>query len=139
MNVFLRTAIAITAMILIFSLVANFIASFGAFPFADEAGIQLGETTDVLSAITGLNDPNMNALFIGATGLTFIGAVALCYLTKNIVPLGIHIFGVIFWTSWIRMSSILSYGGYIPLELLGIFTIGVMIVFIAAIIGMLAP
>lgn len=128
----------ITLLMLAFSLVANFVGSMGIFPNVASPGVGgINESGDALKTLTGLEDPSMQALFIGVTGLTFIGAVALALLTKTITPIGLHIFGAVFWASWINMLSVLSYGGYIPADFLLVFTVGVMFVFIAAIIGML--
>ena len=132
-----RVCLGFTIMLLAFSLVANFVSALGVFPHTTNIGLDAGDTDDALAELTGLDSPNMQAIFIGVTGLTFIGAVALSVLTKTITPIGLHLFGVVFWTSWIRMSSVLGYGGYIPAELLGVFTIGAMFIFIGAIIGML--
>ena len=122
---------------LTFSLVANFVAGLGIFPNVTDIGMEVDDTESALTALTGLSDPNMNAIWIGITGITFIGVVALAALTQSMTPIGLHLFGLVFWTSWLRMSSILSYGGYIPEEFLIIVTVGVMFVFIAAIIGLI--
>jgi len=136
-STFFSIAITITLVMLVFTLVANFVAGLGVFDEVTGMGTETSNTGGVLQSITGLSDPNMNSIFIGVTGITFLGAVGLCYLTKNITPIGLHLFGTIFWTSWLRLSVILSYGGYVDVELISIFTIGVMFVFIGAIIGML--
>jgi len=138
MNTFFRICVMICLLMLVFSLVANFVAGFDIFPDVGDVGpANINTTSDALGTLTGLSDPNMNALFIGVTGLTFIGAVVLASLTKTITPIGLHIFGLVFWTSWLRMTSIFSYGGYIPQDFILVFTVGVIFVFIAAIIGML--
>jgi len=123
---------------LTFSLVANFVAGLDIFPNVTNIGMEDAESSEsALTALTGLDSPDMNAIWIGVTGLTFFGAVALAALTKSMIPIGLHLFGAVFWTSWIRMSSILSYGSYIPDEFLIVFTVGVLFVFIAAIIGLI--
>jgi len=123
---------------LAFSLIANFVESMGMFPNVDSPGASgIDETNDALGLTTLGDDATMWTIFIGVTGLTFIGAVALAFMTKSITPIGLHIFGAVFWASWINMLSILSYGGYIPGDFLIVFTVGVMFVFIAAIVGML--
>jgi len=123
-------------MLLAFSLVANFVDGLGIFPHTSSIGTEI-TTSNALSQLTGLDNPSMQGIFLGVTGLAFVGVVALCWATKNVVPLGLYLFGVIFWTSWIRMSSVMSYGGYIPAELLAVFTVGAIFLFVGAIIGML--
>ena len=137
MNSFFRICIMFCLLMLTFSLVANFVAGLNIFPNVTDIGMEVDDTESALTTLTGLSDPNMNAIWIGITGITFIGVVALAALTQSMIPIGLHLFGVVFWTSWIRMSSILSYGGYIPEEFLIIVTVGVMFVFIAAIIGLI--
>jgi len=137
MNTFFHACVGFILLMLTFSLVANFVDGIGAFPHSAEIGPDIDSTDSALSTLTGLSSPSMNTIWLGVTGLTFLGAVALCYLTHSIVPIGLHLFSLVFWTSWIRMSSILSYGGYIPDNLILVFTVGVMFVFIAAIVGIL--
>lgn len=132
-----KICIGFTLFLLAFSLMANFISALEVFPHTTSIGLDAEDTNSALEQLTGLDSPNMQYIFLGAVSLTFIGAVALAYLTKQIIPIGIHLFGVIFWTSWVRMSSVLGYGGYIPVELLAVFTIGAVFIFIGAIIGML--
>jgi len=121
----------------IFGLTASFVASTGAFPFTEEMGISISSDSGWLTKFTGLSDPTMGAIFLGITGLTFLGAVALSVATHSVVPIGLHLFGLVFWSSWVKTSVVLAYGGYIPGELLVIFTVGVMFVFVAAIVGIL--
>jgi len=138
LNSFFRICVMFILLMLAFSLIANFVGSMGMFPNVSGIGAEGVEgSNDALAKFTGLEDPNMQALFLGVTGLTFIGACALAFLTKTITPIGIHIFGAVFWASWINMLSIFSYGGYVPGDFLIVFTVGVMFVFIAAIVGML--
>lgn len=138
MNTFFRISVMFILLMLTFSLVANFVSFLGVFPNVGGVGPSgINNAEDALVAFTGLSDPTMMAIFLGATTLAFIGAITLAALTHSIAPIGIHIFGTVFWASWINMLSIFSYGGYVPGEFLLIFTAGVMFVFIAAIVGML--
>lgn len=137
MKTFFQIAVSLCLLMLFFSLTANFVASMDIFPNTTGIGIDVEGNSDALSQLTGLSSPTMNALFVGVTGLAFLGAVALSTVTHSVKPIGIHLFGAVFWTSWVRMTSILGYGGYVPDELLVVFTVGVVFVFIAAIIGML--
>lgn len=120
---------------LCFSLVANMVQSQG-FPGANKIGKDINND-NVLTQLTGLSDPSMQAIFLGVTGLSFIGVVALCYLTGQVSPLGLYVFGVVFWTAWLRTNSIFSYGEYLPVEFTTIFTVLAVFLFIGAIIGML--
>jgi len=138
LNSFFRVCVMIVFFLLGFSLIANFVGSLGIFPDVSNVGISgVNRSEDALRVLTGLEDPSMQSIFVGVTGLSFIGVIALAGLTRSLIPIGLHLFGLVFWTSWIRMLSVLSYGGYIPGDFLLVFTVGVVFVFIAAIIGLL--
>lgn len=138
MKTFFQIAVTLCLILLMASLIANFVSSLGVFPNVTSIGQKdIENSNDALAEMTGLNSPSMQSVFIGVTGLTFLGVVALSATTHSVKPIGLHLFGTVFWTSWIRMTVILGYGGYIPSSLLLVFTVGVMFVFIAAIIGML--
>jgi len=137
MKSFFQIAIVITFILFIFGFLASFVASTGAFPFTEDMGISISSDSDWLVKFTGLTDPSMSAIFLGVTGLTFLGAVALAVSTHSVVPIGLHLFGLVFWSSWTKACVVLSYGGYIPGNLLVIFTFGVLFVFVAAIVGIL--
>ena len=137
MNSFFRITIYFSIALVVFSLSINFIDGLAAFPIETEMGPQINNTDDALAALTKLDDPNMNSIFLLVTTGAGIVAVALAALTRSVVPIGIYVYGAVFWTSWIRAQSILSFGGYMPGDFLLIFTVGVMFIFIASIIGLL--
>ena len=139
MNTFFRICVMFILLMLTFSLIANFVSGLGIFPNVAPVGIDVEEDSDALTLLTGLEDPNMKDIFLGVTTLTFIGAVALSFFTRSIIPIGLHLFSLVFWTSWTKMVVIFSVGSppYIPPDLLLVGTVGVMFIFIAAIIGML--
>ena len=136
MNSFFRICVMLCLLMLVFTLIANFVSGLDIFPGVNPIGVDVGDD-DVLTVLTGLEDPSMSAIWLGVTGLTFLGAVALAALTRSMTPIGLHLFGVVFWTSWIRMNVIFSYGGYIPGDFLLVATVGVMFLFIAAIVGLM--
>ena len=112
--------------LIFFSLAASVVASFGVFPTEFEGG----------STITGIS-PSADIVWAWVFGLTSIITIITCIVTRSVVPLGIYIFGQIFWTSFIRTQAILSVGGYIPGEFVALFTIGAAFIFMAALVGML--
>ena len=137
MNTFFRLCIMFVLLMLTFSLISNFVSGLGIFPNVEQIGADVDTDSGALSTLTDLSDPTVGAIFLGVTGLTFLGAVALSALTRTITPIGLHLFGLVFWASWMNMVHIFSTGGYIPSDLILVGTVGVMFVFIAAIIGML--
>ena len=119
-----------------FTLLFNVVASTGAFDLSSAPGIQVSTAEEALGELTTVATPNMNFLF----GLVAFGSAAgllVGWLTQSVVPVGISIFGSVFWASFIHSHSILSVGGFIPGELLLIFTVCTVLIFVAAIIGML--
>jgi len=136
-NTFFRICIFITLGLIIFSLAINFVEGLNIFPVSGSPHSNVTGVDNALTVLTKLEDPTMQDLFILVTSVTALLAVGLSYLTASITPLGIFIFGEVFWTAWIRSQVILSYGGFIPGDFLLLFTVGALFVFIAAIIGML--
>ena len=134
---FYQSAIYLCITIIIFTLAVNFVNSLDAFPIEEKQGVEGVTQENALSKLTGLKDPDMNNLWLLATGIGLAVAGVAAWITKSIVPVGIVLFSDVFWTSWLRMNIVLNIGGYIPGELLLLFTVGVLFVFIAAVIGML--
>lgn len=123
---------------LTFSLVANFVSALGIFPHTTD----IGSSTNTSGAIGDYStlsesESSMWSIFTTATLAAGLAVAGLAYATRSITPIGIYLFGIVFWASWINMNSILGYGDFIPGDLLTVVTIGVMFVFIAAVVGML--
>lgn len=116
----------------------GFIQGLGSFPLAEDETIGTGNVTNrnVLTVLTGLSGgmEGMWALFLVAGAAA---SVFLAWATHSVVPIGIYLFSEVFWTSWIRTHGILNFGGYIPADFLLLITIGMIFLFIAAVIGML--
>jgi len=136
MSTFFKLCIFYCIGLLIFSLLFGLVSATGAFDLSSQPGVQISSTEDSLGELSSLQTPSVGFLF----GLVAFGSAAgifLGWVTKSIVPVGISIFGSVFWASFINTHSILSTGGFIPVELLLIFTVCTMLIFIAAVIGML--
>jgi len=137
-NSFFRICVLITLILMVFSLVANFVVGLGAFPGVTDIGSS-PDTDSALGDLTTLDsdDTDMWSIFTMVTVGTGLGAIALAWATHSMTPIGVHLFGTVFWASWLNMSSILSYGSYVPADLITVGTVGVLFIFIAAVIGML--
>jgi len=122
---------------LVFTLSVSFISGLGVFPTEVKTGIHGDEPSDFLALLTGLDDPNMNALFLSVTTIAGLITVGLAIATRSMIPVGLYLFGVVFWTAYIRTLGILSFEGLIPGDFILIFTAGMIFVFVAAIIGMI--
>ena len=137
MNTFFRICVYFCIALMVFTLLLNFVAATGAFSYTpDDAGKEITDTGTVLEDVTALEEPNMDYLWLLVVGGIGAGLVVGA-LTHSVVPAGIFVFGSIFWASFINVHGILSIGGFIPTDLLTIFTVGVVFIFIAAIVGML--
>lgn len=122
---FLRTIVFLCLAITLFNLSVTFISSLGVFPIEFESGAEeeLELNLDYVWSIT-----------IGfGTAFTLI----VCILMRSVIPLGLYVFSLIFWGSWISAQSILSTGGYVPAEFIALVTFGVAVLFGAAIVGIL--
>ena len=138
MNTFYRMCIVICIGLIFFNLLLVYFADNGYYGLAGSGGKQIGDASTVLGDVTDLSgsEANMNYLWGLVLGGVIIGG-AIGAITHSIVPVGISVFGTVFWASFIRTHGILSYGGYIPAEFLAIFYIGAIFIFVAAIVGML--
>lgn len=137
MNTFFRMCIYICFALMFFSLVFNFVESTGAFSSHMSMGQDIDSAGDAISSLTKLDDPDMNSIWAAVTLGSGIAAIALAWITHSVTPIGLWLFGEVFWTSWIRTQSIISIGGYLPENFILIFTVGMMFLFIAAIVGIL--
>ena len=136
MNTFFRISIFLCIALLVFTLLISFVDGIGAFPYTNPIGIEIGDTGTLLEDTTTLERPNMDYLWLLVIGGIFAG-LAFSARTQSIVPAGLFIFASVFWALFINTISILSIGGWIPGEILTIFTACTTLIFIAAAIGML--
>lgn len=132
---FFRFCIYICLCMIALSLVINFVNGLNAFPTKMSGGMSVKDTSNALEQLTGLTG-GMESIWLLFTSLGAIGAVALAIAIGSFIPIAIYIYGTVFWTSFIRASSVLSFGGYIPSDLILIFSVIIMFVFIASCIGM---
>ena len=137
MNSFFRICIVMCIGFILFNVLLAYFASAGNYGFQEDIGISVTDESDALTTFTGLKNSNMRSLFLGVTTIAFLGAVTLSVFTRTVTPIGLYLFGLVFWTSWIKTKSILGEGGYIPDNFLIVFIVGALFIFIAAIIGIL--
>ncbi|NIQ88323.1 MAG: hypothetical protein GWN93_04300 [Deltaproteobacteria bacterium] len=136
MNTLFRICIVICLGLLIFSLAVSYLEGTGAFEVSGGAGKDIGSTSTVLGDATDIDETNMNYIWGVVITSTIVGAIG-SYFMHSVVPIGISIFSSVFWASFINTHGILSVGGYIPGDLMTIFTIVTVFVFIGACVGML--
>jgi len=138
LNSFFRVCIWFCLALIVFTLVINLTEITEAFGPEEHYGVQDVNADNALSQLTKLDDPNMNAVFVLCSGIGAASAIGLAILTHSFTPVGIYLFGQIFWTSFIRAWSVMGLsGGYVSAEVTGIFFIGAIFIFLAAVIGMI--
>jgi len=90
------------------------------------------------------DDPfHFDNLWLIGTGIAAGGsiAVAMSILTGTTTFIGIWLFGSVFWSGWINLLTILNTNSYMTgnaagVIILGMLTLGMMVMFVGAIIGM---
>ena len=127
----------ITVAMFIFTLCVNFVSASGIFPVKVESGFDINESnrTETLYLISG---QNITDLWGWAAGLVIVGAIIVGWLTKSTAILGVYIFSVTFWTSYVTMLGITDIGNYVPPDIIFIGSAGLMFIWVGAIIGMLS-
>jgi hypothetical protein len=132
---FFRITVYICLALVCFNLALIFVDSLGVFPYTSASGKEITNTSSALYDFAGFSG-NMNYLW----GLVLTGGIVggvIGFLTSSFIPIGISIFSTVFWATYIRTLGIISIGGYVPGEFLIIFTVAIVFVFVAAIIGMI--
>jgi len=138
MNSFSRTAIFLCMGLIVFTLSINFLNLLGVFPVSVSSGMNSEDST--VSYFASFSTTSMDYLWGLVLSASMLVGGLVSYFTHSVAPLGISIFSSVFWTSYLRALSILDVGGYISGNLPGfmlIFTVAIVFVFIAAVIGML--
>jgi len=133
---FLRIAIYLSIAMIVFNLIIGFVGGLDAFPIETIPGTGTIEEGNALSTFTGLSG-GMENVWLLVTTITGIGAILLAIATRTLMPVGLYLFGEIFWTAYIRSNSVLSVGGFISSDFLSIFFVCMLFLFLAAIVGIL--
>jgi len=134
-----RIAVNLCLALIIFTLVINFVDGLDLFMPAGE-GIVVKNTSSIIEKISGYEGKmaEMWLFVVSLSGVTalMVGGVA-SVVTRSPAPIGIAVFGTIFWVSYVRALTVLSANQYIPNDFLLIGTCVVVFIFIGAVIGML--
>lgn len=142
MNTFFRIAIYMCLGLIVFNFIIGFVHATGAFQYTSDIGEDLNNTGSLIGDITSYSDISSMGDLLTMIGIGTLIGVGITIATRSMIPLGISIFSSVFWASFINTHAILGVqltGGVslIPGELLTIFTVCAVLIFIAAIIGML--
>jgi len=123
--------------ITIATLFINFVDGLDLFGNANiEIGADIGNNaTNAFTQITGLTG-GFEYFWGLAVGVGLAVTSVIAYATQSTTPIGVYLFGTLFWTSYTRLLSIT--GGFIPDSFeLGV-TVALMLLFAGAVVGMLS-
>jgi len=143
---FFKVCVYFSISLMVFTLSLNFLTGMGIFgPLLPGGGMDVtgnqsqivGNFTSTPSASGGFGDVWLLVFGLG-TAAGIGGAIVIAMATQNATFVGVYIFSVYFWASYINALSILSFGGFIPASFLLLFTVPIGFVFVGAIIGMLS-
>ena len=135
-NTFFQTAIYICILIIILTLAINFINGLNLF-IDVESGVSVGDKpNNVFQSITGFTG-GFEYIWISLLTATGLGALVVAKLTQSTNMIGVWLFSGVFWTSYNKCISVVDVNGWIPAEFLLIFTVAILFLWAAAIIGML--
>ena len=146
MNNFYQVCVYISVSLMVFTLVISFLGGLGVFgPLSPDWGLDTsGNQSNIVGNFTQNPDQEGgfgNAwliVFGGSTVLAAAGAIGIAIATQNATFVGVYIFSIYFWASYLNAVSIISFGGFLPLGFIVLFTVPVGFVFVGAIVGMLS-
>jgi len=133
---FFRTSAYLCYLIIIFCVLISFVVGLGYF---GDSVAEAGDAEDnIISSVTGLSD-GMDTIWLAVTLGSGVAAVVMAFISHSMIPIGIYLFSVTFWTAYIKGWSMIESFNLIPSELAGFIlaiTVGITLLFIAAVIGM---
>lgn len=147
-DTFMDKAIYITIIIFIFTLVFNFLMGVGV--FTDEyvgGGIQIEYDNDgnqTIKEVTKSEEFEQGVIVTNLWEVVLlggIGGVVLAIATHSTNIIGVYLFSVTFWATYLNLLDILRINNFLTGTIWGLVLIGtacVILLFIAAVIGMLS-
>lgn len=147
---FYQVCVFLSVSIMVFSLSVGFLGGLGVFgSLTPDFGVDVdGNESSVVEGFTknpdstglaGMGFENAWLLIFGAgTVLAGAGAIGIAIATQNATFVGVYVFSVYFWASYLNAVGILSFGGFLPFNFIMLFTVPVGFIFVAAIAGMLS-
>ena len=137
MNTFFRICIMICILLIVFNLTWSIVRGWQVFEGMSEEEASNLDTQDWFLTFTGL-DSGMAGLWLLVTGVGLAASGFMAWATHSTTPIGIFVFADIFWTSYNGTVNIINIGNWATdTGFILIVTIGMAVLFIAAIIGML--
>lgn len=125
---------------------ANFMFTLDVLPVESNPGLQNINETNFFEQMTTLKIDSDSGEPVSITDMAgfwelitvgAIGSVVLMFITKSIVPLGLYVFGAVFFTVWMKTSYLLEFAGMLPDGFVNIISVAVMLLFCAASVGVM--
>jgi hypothetical protein len=146
MSSFYQVCVFFAVGLMVFTLAVNFTVELGVFgDVTPSGGMDVsGNQSSIVGNFTKSPSGNMGfgdiwLLVFGAGTLLGIGgAIGIAIATQNATFVGVYVFSVYFWASYINALGILSIGGFIPASFILLFTVPVGFIFVGAVVGMLS-
>lgn len=143
---FYQVCVYLSIGLMVFTLAINFTVELGVFgditPSGgmDVSGNQSGIVANFTKTPSGEGGfGNIWLLVFGAgTAVAGLGAIAIAIATQNATFVGVYVFSVYFWASYINALGIISIGGFLPASFILLFTLPVGFIFVGAVVGMLS-
>jgi len=142
MHSFLKICIIITIGLILFNVGIVFINSLKTtagdpiFPTPLTPGKEIATGENATDSIVATFTGGHPIAWILAAGATLAVGFGLAILTQSMIPVGLSIFGTIFWTAYGGAITVF-YQFAIPPEFLVLFTVGMALLFGGAIVGVL--
>ena len=142
LNTLFHQCLYFCVVIIIFSLCLSFISwlwfETGAIPVESPMGIQAGADAnetfgDFIDSSLGFSG-GFGVIWLLAAGFGGGGSVVFSMATGSTSPVAAYLFGMVFWTAYLRGLSVLT---FIPTEITILFTVPIIFIFTGAIIAIL--
>lgn len=136
--------------LMVFTMSLSFVEEIGVFgAITPSGGLQTnlsGNPNDITKNFTENPTSEENSGFGNVFTLVFGlgtivaigGALAIAIATQNATFVGVYIFSIYFWASYINALSVLSIGSFLPVAFITLFTVPIGFIFVGAVIGMLS-
>jgi hypothetical protein len=137
LNTFYQVCIYITVGLVLVTLSINFVNALEIFPVEAKKGFDVaeGDTNSTFASLTQ-DDTSMTNLWLMIITGAGIGGLLIAWFTHSPAILGVYVFSVVFWASYLNALGFVM--NYVPAGFLLIGTVGMGFIFVGAIGGMLS-
>jgi len=135
-STFFQTTIYICILIIILTLTINFLNGLDLYTNVNTGISVSGPANNVFQVITGFSG-GFEYIWLSLLTAAGLGALVVAKLTQSTNMIGVWLFSGVFWTSYNKCISVVNVSDWIPTEFILIFTVALLFLWAASIIGML--